>query len=116
MAIRYAYSTLNQLSASAGRLFAVTDPRYRRAGLTAVVSGAASAAAMVVSVVTTPLLLHQFGAARFGVWMTLYSFVSMLGFLDFGVGLGLLTALAHCHGSGERNQARRYVSSASVVL
>jgi O-antigen/teichoic acid export membrane protein len=95
---------------------AALDARYQRAGLTFLASVAASGASVLVSFITIPILLSYLGAARFGVWMTLYSFVSMLGFLDLGVGLGLLTALAHSYGTDDRAEANRYVSSAAVTM
>lgn len=92
------------------------DRRYRRAVLATAVSVSSSGLQFLVQLVITPVLLAYLGTTRFGAWMTLYSFVSMLVFLDFGIGLGLLNALAQCYGRDDVAGAKRHVSSAFAVL
>ena len=120
MLTRYTSAILDSLRPSViwltRRRSETLDLRYGRAALTFAASGAASLATILVNLVTVPLLLHHLGNARFGVWMTLYSLVSILGVFDFGVGLGLLTALAQCYGRNDRGQAQRFISTAIVIL
>jgi O-antigen/teichoic acid export membrane protein len=84
--------------------------------MSAAASALAAAMGMIVNLVSVPLLLDSLGRDRFGVWMTIYSFVSMLSFLDFGIGLGLLTILARCSGLDDKRSAREHVSSAILIL
>lgn len=90
--------------------------RYRRALRSFSAAAGNSATSVVVSLLSVPLLLDHLGAERFGVWMTLYSLVALQGFMDLGIGNGLVTRLAHCSGRGDAEEARRLVSSAFLVV
>ena len=52
---------------------------------------------------SVPLVMHSLGASSFGVWATLVSLVAFSGFLDFGIGNGVmnLTASASARGDSE---------------
>lgn len=58
---------------------------------------------------TVPFVLHQLGAAEFGVWATLVSLVMFAGFLDFGFGNGTMNLVAAAHGRGADAEARHIV-------
>ena len=45
---------------------------------------AALAAGTLATAITTPVVLHALGAARFGLWVTLVAAVSLTGLFDFG--------------------------------
>jgi O-antigen/teichoic acid export membrane protein len=93
-----------------------SDERHRRILLT---SGSALAARFVsgiAALVTVPLTVSYLGAERYGLWMTVSSLIALLGFADLGMGNGLLTAIAVLHGRGDRDGARRNVSSAFFML
>ncbi len=93
-----------------------SQERHRRILLT---SGSALAARFVsgiASLVTVPLTVSYLGAERYGLWMTISSLIALLGFADFGMGNGLLTAIGAAHGRGDRDAARRNVSSAFFML
>jgi O-antigen/teichoic acid export membrane protein len=93
-----------------------SDERHRRILLT---SGSALAARVVsgaAALVTVPLTVKYLGAERYGLWMTISSLISLLGFADFGMGNGLLTAISAAHGRGDRDEARRNVTSAFFML
>jgi O-antigen/teichoic acid export membrane protein len=90
--------------------------RYRRAALgggTAALNGGLK---MLGSLVTMPLVLHYLGAERFGVWVTLASFMALVSVGDLGIGNGLINALSAAHGTDDRISARMYVSSAFFML
>ncbi len=95
------------------------DHRSRRSR--GVVRGAASAIVgralgMVVGIVSVPLTIGYLGSERYGVWVTISTFLAFLSFTDFGVANSLTNALGKAYGEGEREVARRYVSSAFAVL
>lgn len=90
--------------------------RFRRIGLTTTASVAARGIAFGTGFITVPLTLHYLGTERYGMWATLSSVIALASFADFGLGNGLLNALAGSHGRDDREAAQRQVSSAFVVL
>jgi O-antigen/teichoic acid export membrane protein len=81
-----------------------------------VASIAARGTSTVTSLVAVPLTLRYLGTERYGLWITISSFVALLGFADLGLGNGLLTILAASHGKEDREEARRDISSAFFLL
>lgn len=70
------------------------DERYRLAALSIVANLASRAAGVAVMVLSVSLTIPYLGAERFGVWMTIASFVGLLSFLDLGVGNALTNHVA----------------------
>ena len=101
---------------SVAALFSSPDLRHRRALASAVAAGAASIMTMAVSVLSVPPLLRALGPERFGLWATLNAFVAMLGFLDFGIGLALISALAEARGREDSGAERRLTATALILL
>ncbi len=99
-------------SASIGR----SQQRYERIARTAVSAVAAKVISVITGLVNVPLTLSYLGEERFGLWMTLMSFVAFLAFADMGVGIGLQNALSECDGKGNRNAPRGLVSSAIFAM
>lgn len=90
--------------------------RYRQAGLTSAAAVLAKGAGMASALVTIPITAPYLGPERFGLLMTVTSIPLLLSFSDFGIGNGLLTALADAHGRQDRERSRVLVSSAFFVL
>jgi O-antigen/teichoic acid export membrane protein len=90
--------------------------RYRRAAFTSMAQGAAKGVSVLTMVVSVPLTLTYLGAERYGMWMTISSVVLMMGFADFGMGLGLMNAVSEAHGREDRQAAINSVSSGFVML
>jgi O-antigen/teichoic acid export membrane protein len=90
--------------------------RYRRVGLTALAAVGAKGLNVVTLLVTVPLTLHYLGTDRFGLWMTISSLVAMFAFADLGMNAALKTLLAQADGRGDREEARRLISSAYLAL
>lgn len=90
--------------------------RYRRAGLTTLTSIAARGISLLTVLISVPLTIGYLGAERYGLWMTISSVIAMIGFLDFGLGNGLLNAVSEANGRDDREAAHRYVSSAFFML
>ena len=90
--------------------------RDRRVALTMAVSLGARSISILTVLVSVPLTLGYLGAERYGLWMTISALVAMFGFADLGMGNGLLNALAEANGRDNRDAARRYVSSAFLML
>lgn len=71
-----------------------SDERYRLVFLTMVANVFNRGTSVLVMVLTVSLTIKYLGAERFGVWMTIASFVGMLTFLDLGVGNALTSKVA----------------------
>lgn len=85
-----------------------------------VLSGVAAAAARCVwalsLILSVPLTLGYLGQERYGLWMTVTSLLTLLQFADFGIGNGLLNAVALATGKDDEREARRNISSAFFSL
>jgi O-antigen/teichoic acid export membrane protein len=92
------------------------NERYRRVLLTAAASLGSRGVAILTMLISLPLTLHYLGHDRYGMWMTISSVVGLLGFADLGLGNGLLNAISNADGRGDRDDARRYTTSALLML
>jgi O-antigen/teichoic acid export membrane protein len=92
--------------------------RSARALLSSVANTGARISALLTVLLTLPQLLEHLGKERFGLWMLVASFTSMLAFADLGIGNGVLNAVARANARGESQQTRRALASgtASVAL
>lgn len=92
------------------------DERHRKIALTAVSAALSKLVSVGTNIISIPLTMHYLGPERFGLWMTINSIVIVLSFADFGIGNGLLNAIAEANGKDDHEAMRRYISSAYVVL
>ncbi len=66
---------------------------------------------VAVSLISVPLAAGYLGLERYGLWISMSSFVSLLLLSDFGLGNNLTTMLAQSLGRGDREAASRQVSA-----
>ncbi len=71
---------------------------------------------MVVALATTPVLIHELGPSRWGVFSIALALVGVFGVLDFGIGRALTRALAEHIGAGTGMQAATLVKSGLLLL
>jgi O-antigen/teichoic acid export membrane protein len=90
--------------------------RSRRIALTALASLGARSIAIVAAFISIPLTVDYLGAERYGLWMTIAAFTGLFGFLDLGVGSGLINVIADAYGRHDQEEARSCVSSALIIL
>jgi O-antigen/teichoic acid export membrane protein len=90
--------------------------RNRRAVITGSATTLARAAQIGTSLITVPLTLKYLGNERFGLWMTINSVLVMAAFADFGVGNGVLNAVAKAFGKDDMGEVRKAVSSGFAIL
>ncbi|MGA2149614.1 MAG: oligosaccharide flippase family protein [Bryobacteraceae bacterium] len=83
---------------------------------TTVAMAASRGLSIAAGLISVPLTLHYLGAERYGVWMTISSATVLLAFADLGMGNGVVNAIAHAHGSDDRDRAVSTVSSAFFML
>jgi O-antigen/teichoic acid export membrane protein len=108
-----------------GRFFSESDTltsagrgkeRYRRILLYFASAALPRTVGLLTPLITVPLTLNYLGVERFGLWMIIVSFLSLLGFADLGLGSGLVNALAEANGKDDAALARRYISSTFFML
>ena len=90
--------------------------RYRRMALTSAASLASRGVSMLASLVSIPLTFRYLGVERYGLWMILLSFISVLSFADMGVGSGVMNAISEANGKDDRELQRVYVTSGLVLM
>ena len=106
------FSRAPDTSTLAGR----SRDRYRRIAHAAVARVAARCVTIITALIVVPLTLQYLGAERYGLWMTITSFIAILAFADLGLGNGLLNAISEANGKDDRRLAQEAVSSACVML
>jgi O-antigen/teichoic acid export membrane protein len=85
--------------------------RYRRIGLTAASSFAARGISMLTALISVPLTIGYLGTERYGLWMTIASVITILGFADLGIGNGLTNAIVRAASRNDRAAAAQATSS-----
>lgn len=71
---------------------------------------------LIAPLLATPVMLHYFGDADFGIWATSVSVTSLAVFADLGIGNGLLTRIAAAFGKDSTDEINRYTASAYFTL
>jgi O-antigen/teichoic acid export membrane protein len=79
-------------STSVGR----EDQRVQRAVWASGANFASKLSSLVLVFVSVHSTISYLGKERFGMWMTIFSFISMLSFLDLGIGNALTNRVAFC--------------------
>lgn len=90
--------------------------RSRAVLLTTGLSILARVVATLALVISVPLTFGYLGQERYGLWMTIASLVSLLGFADLGIGLGLVNAVSQAEAKNDRIVVRAVVSSCFFFL
>lgn len=65
---------------------------------------------------TIPLLLKYLGTSNYGIWVTLFSMVNILFFVDLGIGNGLKTKLTEAISLKKIQLAKEYISTAYGMI
>ena len=79
------------------------------------VSGICRPASMIVSYIYVPVVLEYLGVEKYGVWATMLTILSWIGYFDIGLGNGLRNRLTESL-SSEDGYSRRLVSSAFALI
>ncbi len=109
---RFIRLTPFDISSAEGR----ADERYRRIALTTLTQVAAKGINILTALVSVPLALGYLGTERYGMWLTISSFIVILRFADLGLGNGVLNMISATEGKDEQSMAQRYVSSGFFML
>jgi len=78
--------------------------------------GAAKALSALAGFLLVSISIRYLGVERYGVWISLYTFVSWFSMLDFGIGGGLRNRLSESLAQNDNNRAKQYVATAFLSL
>ncbi len=90
--------------------------RYKRASLTSLSSLATRGVMIATSLVAVPLVLRDLGPVRYGLWLTLSSFIACFSVADLGLSRGLINHFSAALGKEDLNEAAKLVSSALFTI
>jgi O-antigen/teichoic acid export membrane protein len=90
--------------------------RARRARLTTLTSVGGRGLTMLLSLVSLPLTIGYLDKERYGLWVTIGSFLAWLAIADLGLGNGLANAVTTARANGDDEGAQRVVSTAFGLL
>jgi O-antigen/teichoic acid export membrane protein len=90
--------------------------RDRAIRQTVAASIGAKAFSVACSLVQVPLALHYLGTEAYGFWVTLFSIVQILNFMDFGLGVGMQHAMAKSYGGDDMETMKRAFWTGVAVL
>lgn len=71
---------------------------------------------LIVVFTTIPLLLNYLEKEQYGVWVTIFSIVNIVFFVDAGIGNGLKTKLSEAISIKDNGLARTYISTAYIFI
>ena len=97
-------------------LIAARQTREQRIKLSIFWSLVTKPLAVVIPFVTVPLFLKYLGNTRYGLYESVGALAAWLALTNIGLGLGLINKLTDTHVSGDRELARRYVSTILVAV
>ena len=87
-----------------------TQERYRRAAWSTIANLLSKGLAMAVMLLSVNWTISYLGTERFGIWMTIASFASMLTFLDLGVGNALVNHVAENAAHDKPDELKKSIS------
>ena len=79
---------------------------------TALVSMTMRVFSVLASLLTVPLVLHDVGRERYGIWMAAIALSTLFAMADGGITKGLIAEVAKAHGADDRAGIRVLISSA----
>lgn len=71
---------------------------------------------MIVVFTTIPLLLSYLEEEQYGVWVTIFSIVNIVFFVDAGIGNGLKTKLAEAISARDYKLSKTYITTAYISI
>jgi O-antigen/teichoic acid export membrane protein len=71
---------------------------------------------MIVVFTTIPLLLSYLEDEQYGVWVTIFSIVNIVFFVDAGIGNGLKTKLAEAISARDHKLSKTYITTAYISI
>ncbi len=107
---------LKNLIEKKGLLKSRGQERIWRAGLTGFTTLLLHGGRLTAGLVSIPLTAQYLGTERFGLWLTLSTFLTWVGIADLGLSNILMNAVAAADGQEDQQQAKEAVSSAFWLM
>jgi O-antigen/teichoic acid export membrane protein len=92
------------------------DKRVKKASISSLVTLVNRGITIGTGLVSIPLTAHYLGTERFGMWLTLSSFLTWVSLADLGLANSLTNALATADGKDNQKQAREMLSSTIYLM
>lgn len=80
------------------------------------ISGVCKPLSMIISYIYVPIVLNYLGVEKYGVWATILTILSWIGYFDIGIGNGLRNKLTEAIANKETDRSRKLVSSAYAFI
>lgn len=90
--------------------------RYRLIALSSSSSLFSKITVSFIGLISVPLTINYLGKEQFGLWMVISSLVVWLQLTDFGIGNGLVNALAEANGRNDKKAACSYFSTTFYAI
>ena len=94
------------------KLFNVTHSRTKNISKHIILSFIVKGGSMLVGLILVPLSIAYLGPDKYGLWLTLFSFIGWFSFFDFGIGHGLRNKLAESIANEDDVLSKSLVSTA----
>ena len=89
-----------------------TDLIFKQIGLSGIYKGCS----FIISFLLVPLSIKYIGVANYGLWITMFAFISWFSFFDFGIGNGLRNKLSQALANDNRLLAKQLVSTDYFIM
>lgn len=89
--------------------------RYKKALFSILANVLSKVLSLILMVISISLTIPYLGVERFGIWMTISSFVALLGFLDLGIGNALTNRVASA-AVESREKLVKVISGGLIIL
>jgi O-antigen/teichoic acid export membrane protein len=110
------FATADEFDTASTAIAARSRQRYRRVGASALAYLAARVVTSTSTLVAIPVAARYLGSEKFGLLMLVTSFIALLAFADFGLGSGLVNAIAEADARDDHDLAASAVSTAFFLL
>ena len=96
--------------------FSNAHPRTRKAQINILLGLIVKGGGMLISLLLVPLTIDYLSKEVYGTWLTISSIVTMMTFLDIGIGNGLRNKFSEAIAVQDIKLARAYVSTAYAIF
>jgi len=96
--------------------FRQSGERTKKSMWNIVLSFVAKGLSIVLSLLIVPLTIDYVNPTRYGIWLTLSSIISWIGFFDLGLGNGMRNRFAEAKANNDDLLARQYISTTYFAI
>jgi O-antigen/teichoic acid export membrane protein len=70
---------------------------------------------MIFALFVTPIIIFRLGVKNYGIYLLIYTFISLLGLLDFGLGIAVTKHLTFYYGKNDKPSIERLVRTSNSL-